>query len=53
MRSMAEGSHLSSGAVLEGRWDPSVASHHLPVPGRIYVDPAASKHYNDLVMCRS
>ena len=33
---VTEGSHLSAGAVQVRRWDPSVASRHLPVPGRIW-----------------
>jgi hypothetical protein len=31
---LVEGSQLSNALPLE-RWDPSVASRHLPVPGRI------------------
>ena len=31
----AEGFHLSKSATFVERWDPSVASRHLPVPGRI------------------
>ncbi len=31
----AEGSFLSVNAALAERWAPSVASRHLPVPGRI------------------
>ena len=31
----AEGFRLSTRAALAKRWDPSVASRHLPVPGRI------------------
>ncbi len=34
-RSGVEGSHGEVCAVAE-RWDPSVASRHLPVPGRIW-----------------
>jgi hypothetical protein len=35
-RRVVEGAHLSAGIALAAWWDPSVASHHLPVPGRIY-----------------
>jgi hypothetical protein len=31
----AEGSQLSACTALRPAWDPSVASRHLPVPGRI------------------
>ena len=32
---LTEGSHLSVIVALADMWDPSVASRHLPVPGRI------------------
>ncbi len=32
----AEGAQPSTGTVLSRTWDPSVASRHLPVPGRIF-----------------
>jgi hypothetical protein len=32
---LTEGARLSAGAAFAERWDPSVASRHLPVPGRI------------------
>ncbi len=45
---LTEGAQLSADTALYLAWAPSVASRHLPVPGRIYTAPL--KHYNDLIM---